>query len=229
VALVAVGPSWSARGAGGVLESELVCVLAPTVAWLWLRRVPAAALGLERARWAATAGGFVAGAGVFYLIAAAVEPWLDRLLPTPPEVRAAIERMVVPPSGARPLAIDLLAFALAPAVAEELLFRGVVLGALRPRLGATGAIVVAALAFAAYHASPYRFAPAALGGLALGVVRVAAGALAPAIAFHVANNAAVVIALRWGGATPSLGARPVAVAVAAVAVGALLVARRPRA
>jgi sodium transport system permease protein len=227
-ALVAFGPTLTARGGGGVLALELGCVLLPTLLWLYLRRVPAAALGLDRVAWVATAGGLVAAIGAFYLMAALVEPWLDRLVPTPPEVRAAIERMLLPATGRRPLAIDLMLFALAPALAEELLFRGVLMGALQLRLGRAGAVAVAALAFAAYHASPSRFLPALLGGLLLGAVRVAAGALTPAIAFHAANNAAVVIAVRLGYATPPL--RPAAVLVAAVAVvaGALLIARGAR-
>ena len=111
--------------------------------------------------------------------------------------------MVIPADGARPLAVDLLALALVPAVAEELLFRGVLFGAARPRLGATGAVVASAVAFGALSriGLPLR-AGAAFGGLLLGTVRAASGSLWPAIAFHFANNAGVIVALHLGYDSP---------------------------
>jgi membrane protease YdiL (CAAX protease family) len=53
-------------------------------------------------------------------------------------------------------------------LAEEALFRGVILHHLRRRLPPWTAIALAAVAFAAMHASPWRFAPQLCLGLALG-------------------------------------------------------------
>jgi sodium transport system permease protein len=131
----------------------------------------------------------------------------------------------VPRTGLRPLAVDLVALALVPAVAEELLFRGVLFGAARARIGATGAVVVTAIAFGLYHGSIYRFAPAALGGLLLGVVRAAGGSLWPAIAFHVANNAGVIVAMHYGYESPPPSPLPLAVAAVALVGGGALVVR----
>jgi membrane protease YdiL (CAAX protease family) len=253
VALFALGPSLAGAGAGGVVALELVCVLLPTVAWLWLRGASPALIGLGGAAigsdsdaggdlaaargggralagMAAVAGGLLVGAGVAYVLAAAVEPALERLFPPPPALRHAVERLLLPASGLRPLAIDLVAFALAPAVAEELLFRGALLGALRPRVGTPVAIVASAIAFAAYHGSVYRLAPAALAGLALGGVRVASRSLVSAIAFHVANNAFVVVAVRAGLETPPVTPVAVTTALTALVAGVWLVTgpcRRP--
>src|SRR5205823_12806549 len=142
---------------------------------------------------------------------------------TPPEVRAAMERLVIPAAGARPLVIDLMALALVPAVAEELMFRGVLFAAVRPRLGAAGAVVVTAIAFGLYHGSIYRFLPAAFAGILLGSVRAASGSLWPALAFHFANNAGVLIAMHLGYDTPPATRAPIAVAAAATAIGLALV------
>jgi sodium transport system permease protein len=227
-ALMTAGVRLAAFGLPGTVLGELACVVAPTLVFVRVRRLPADALGLGRVPLASTLGGALFGGGAFYLVAVALHAWVERVWPTPPEVREAMERMVIPQSGARPLVVDLLALALVPAVAEELLFRGVFFGALRARIGATGAVIGSAVSFGLYHGSIYRFAPAAFGGLLLGFVRAASGSLWPALAFHFANNAGVIVALHLGYTTPPAGVTPLTVAVAATGVGCALVVRRPR-
>lgn len=228
--LLTIGAALGAAGLGGVVASELGCVLAPSAVWLAWRRVPAAVVGLDGAwtgrRLLAIVGGLIAGAGAFYLLAAGVESFIEARWPTPPAVADAMRRLLLPPSGARPLVVDLVGLALVPAAAEELLFRGILFGALKPRLGTTGAIVLSAVAFGLFHASPYRLAPATLGGLLLGVVRAASGSLWPAIAFHFANNAGVLVATRLGWERPPPGTLAICVAAAALTGGFLLVVRR---
>ena len=225
-ALMSAGVRLAAFGLAGTVLGEIACVLAPTVVYIAVKRLPAGALGLGRVPPLATAGGALFGAGAFYLVAVALHAWIERVWPTPPAVREAMERMVIPKSGARPLVVDLVAMALVPAVAEELLFRGVLFGALRARLGATAAVLGSAVAFGLYHGSIYRFAPAAFAGILLGVVRAASGSLAPALAFHLANNAGVIIAMHLGYATPPAGTALIASAAVASVLGVILIARR---
>src|SRR5207302_1352689 len=122
-----------------------------------------------------------------------------------------------------PIAVDLVALALVPAVAEELLFRGVVWGALERRIGMAATLAVTSILFGLYHGSLYRFVPALLGGLLLGAVRAGSRALLPSVAFHFANNAGVIIALHLGYASPPATLGPVAAALAASAIGAALI------
>jgi sodium transport system permease protein len=224
------GPPLARLGLGGIALSQLLLVLAPTLAWLASRGVRlGAGLALRPVR-RATLGGAVAGAGGFYLVALLEAGVLERVWPTPPALRESLRRLIVPPSGARPLVADLLGLALVPAVCEEALFRGALLGALARR-GRAAAIVGAALVFALYHASPHRFVPVALLGLALGGVRVASGSLAPAIAFHATNNLAVIGLVRLGReSVPSLltpaGAAGALAATVAIVFGYFLLARR---
>lgn len=96
---------------------------------------------------------------------------------------------------------SLLAIAVAPALCEELLFRGVVLPAFLRPLGAWGAAVVSALAFGLIHLdfteaglSLYRVPFAAVVGLGLAALRLRAGALGPAILAHAALNAITFLA-----------------------------------
>jgi sodium transport system permease protein len=225
-ALTTVGVYLAAHGVAGTVAGELACVIVPTILFVWARRVPLVVLGLARLPPLATVGGALFGGGAFYLVAVALHAWIERVWPTPPELREAMHRMVIPEAGARPLVVDLVALALVPAAAEELMFRGVVFGAARPRLGATGAVVVAAIAFGLYHGSVYRFAPAAFAGLLIGVTRAASGSLWPALAFHFANNAGVIIAMHLGYDTPPSTTWAVGAAAIATVIGCTLLVRR---
>lgn len=77
-------------------------------------------------------------------------------------------------------------------VLEELLLRGVVLGAVRLRFGMWAAIAVSALAFAALHASLWSLLPLTVLGVGLGWLAVKSRSLWPAIVAHVIYNAVLV-------------------------------------
>jgi membrane protease YdiL (CAAX protease family) len=164
--------------------------------------VPAAELGLGRPRALALLGGALAGIGGFYLNAM-LETWLlERIMPMPASERAALRRMIVPETGLRPLLFDLLVLSLAPAVSEEILFRGAVMRAFSARGLEKLAIGVSAVLFGAFHGSLYRFIPATAMGLLLGVTRREARSLWPAVVLHAVHNAAVVVATRLGQEDP---------------------------
>ena len=75
-------------------------MIAPALVYVRARRIDAGALGLARFPVAGTAGALVAGAAAFYLLAVVLQLWLDRLWPTPPEVRDAM-RVVAEGQGHR--------------------------------------------------------------------------------------------------------------------------------
>ena len=76
---------------------------------------------------------------------------------------------------------------------EELLYRERLLGALRPRLGAAGAVAVSSAVFAAAHPEPWS-ALGALGvGVALGALFAATRSLALAAAAHAGLNLAACV------------------------------------
>ena len=95
--------------------------------------------------------------------------------------RQQLMRLLHPSSGLRPLWQDLLCFAIAPAVCEEVLFRGAILAALlgraslvAPQAGAGArerpgqavrAVVICALLFGAFHLSWAKLLPTAVLGL----------------------------------------------------------------
>ncbi len=127
----------------------------------------------------------------------------------------------LPRSGA-PLLLAFLQVCLVPAVGEELLFRGVLQGTLRPRGGFTAALA-AAVPFALLHSRPGQAVVALITGLVMGLSVEATGSLAPAIAAHLGNNALAFAAgwlLQYG--SPELaGGLQLAAAVAFPVWGAM--------
>lgn len=82
-------------------------------------------------------------------------------------------------------------------IAEEVVFRGYLLPALRPALGAPGAIAATAVAFGLVHPLPLAL-PAALLGAGFGWLAQRAGSLLPAILAHAAHNAVTVaVTVAW--------------------------------
>ncbi|MFZ5827569.1 MAG: CPBP family intramembrane glutamic endopeptidase [Bacillota bacterium] len=86
-----------------------------------------------------------------------------------------------------PAWLALLAGALVPALAEELSFRGYVLGALRP-LGPTAAVALTGILFGALHLSLIRLLPLALLGVVWSMVAQRSGSILPAMIAHLMNN-----------------------------------------
>jgi membrane protease YdiL (CAAX protease family) len=189
VALFTVGATLrTALGLPGIVLADALFVALP--AWWWARqRDLDLALGTRRDLSRLVAGAALAGIGAFYLMSLVEQELLERVFPTPPELVEAMKRLLDPSGGPTALAARVLALAIAPALAEELLFRGAVVAALG---GGWLSVVVSAILFGAFHGSPWRFLPAAGLGLVLGFVRVRSRSLWPPIAFHVVNNVAVI-------------------------------------
>lgn len=86
------------------------------------------------------------------------------------------------------LMVGLLVWAILPALLEELVFRGCILGALR-RYGDWFAISVSAVLFGLIHGGISQSVFALLVGLLLGYVTVSTDSILPAMVIHFANNA----------------------------------------
>ena len=86
-----------------------------------------------------------------------------------------------------PVSVALSIVLLAP-LAEEVLFRGLLFGALQKRLSALWTIILTAAIFALVHMQAIYFFPIFLLGLILGWARHKSGSLAVSMLLHVLNN-----------------------------------------
>lgn len=94
--------------------------------------------------------------------------------------------------GALPLTLDLITYALIPALVEELVFRGWILGSLRP-FGERRALLLSALIFGLMHMNLTQAPFAFMLGLLFGFIFLRTGRLWPGMAVHFLNNAMSVV------------------------------------
>ncbi len=81
-----------------------------------------------------------------------------------------------------------LAVVVVAGIAEELLFRGFIQGALERRLDVTRAVLLSALFFAVLHINPWWFVQILILGFVLGILAWRSQSIAPGIVVHVVNN-----------------------------------------
>jgi membrane protease YdiL (CAAX protease family) len=84
--------------------------------------------------------------------------------------------------------LTFLSVALLAPAGEEILFRGLLFGAMRGRLSASWTILVTAALFALMHLQPIYFMPLFAMGLVLGWARDRSSGLALPIMLHCINN-----------------------------------------
>jgi sodium transport system permease protein len=115
-----------------------------------------------------------------------------RLYPAHDGLTRALEKLLAEPV---PLWLLLGVLAAAPAVCEELAFRGFILSGLQ-RAGAWRGIVLSSLFFGVAHAIFQQSILATLVGLVLGYVAVRTASLAPCVLFHATHNSLAVLTSR---------------------------------
>lgn len=182
-------------GEGGIVAAQILFLLLPPLIVLRVGGFdPAAVLSLRFPSGREVIGGVVFLLGGLQL--AWFLAWAQGLfLPVPVEVLEAMAEMLSADSPGRLLWLLFMAAAV-PAVAEETLFRGVLLSGLRSRLPSGVAVVLSGLVFGFFHLTPetaFRFLPTAWLGILLGWVVVATGSLPLAIFLHFCNNAAIIL------------------------------------
>ena len=130
-------------------------------------------------------------------------------------------------AGGRALLLAIFGLGIAPAICEELLFRGLLQRGLVRRYGGTAAVSIGALAFGAVHLEWIQGAAATLLGLYLGAVALRAGSIRPAIFCHCCNNlTALAIGVSGQGGDPMIATAALGLATATVAIFALFLHRR---
>ena len=86
-----------------------------------------------------------------------------------------------------------LVIALAPAICEEMLFRGVIFHSMKERYRASSAMAIVAVLFGVYHMSLVKLIPTGLLGFFLCYVVYVTGSIYPAMMMHFLNNAVSVL------------------------------------
>lgn len=124
--------------------------------------------------------------------------------------------------------LNILSTAVLPALAEEMIFRGYIQGALRP-WGDAPAVVLTAFIFGLFHGNILQFPFAFILGLVFGWLTVQSGSIWPAVLLHFGNNLMSVLLDYYGKLYPERDAFfgdatfIIVAAVGVIAMAALLV------
>lgn len=175
-----------------ILATQIGLVAAPAlIMTLVLTRRPAGVLLLQRPRWS-TVPAAVLLAVCLHPTVVLVAQQIQVMYPLNEEVIRAMQPLAEALRQA-PWWQVVLVIALAPAICEELAFRGFVLSGLRHLGSTTAALVISSLFFAVTHGMLQQSLSAFGVGLILGLIAVRTGSLIPCIAFHLAHNSLTVL------------------------------------
>jgi membrane protease YdiL (CAAX protease family) len=203
-----------AVGAPGLLASIAGDAVVVVGVWRYARSrgLTAADFGLRPVPVRFIAGAVLLGVSLWYLTALLV------VLVDPPGDPSKLKKLVEQ----TPLAATLLALTVFPAVAEELVFRGVLTRALVQRVRPIGAVLISAAVFALYHVFPPQMVSTFALGIVLAWITLRSRSIVPSTIVHVLNNTVAVLLSRdeIPGVTATLQSHSLATfAVAVVLVG----------
>jgi membrane protease YdiL (CAAX protease family) len=114
---------------------------------------------------------------------------MDTWMPLPsPEMQAFGEAFTTLGQTPGSAALLFLGAAVAPGIAEELLFRGLVLQSIKRHLSTKWAVLISSAVFAAYHLNLQQLPTAFVIGLALGALAIRSGSVVPGMLLHMLHN-----------------------------------------
>ncbi len=184
--LVAGLLSLALRGNTVVLLSEGL-VIVP--AWLYVRHSGYSAREVFRLRkipaQAVWAAGLV-GVGATVL-GDELDRFVQTLFPMPEEIAKGVEQMLRVHSWSDGVVVFVAIVGLA-GLLEEMLFRGLLLGALERTFDVTRAVMLSALLFAFFHLNPWTAVQILVFGVVLGVLAWRSNSVYPAALVHGMNN-----------------------------------------
>ena len=179
-------------GLAGLFGTQLILLLVPLALVLYTKKDVRQTYGFTGTGAAGFLGGSLLITGL-YPINSMLASGLTQLFP---ESAGNVETAFSGILGDSAL-VSLLVIALAPAICEEMLFRGLILHSLKERYKIASAIFITAALFGFYHMSLVKFIPTGLLGLALCYVVWRTGSIYPAILMHFLNNAYSVIIIYY--------------------------------
>jgi membrane protease YdiL (CAAX protease family) len=128
----------------------------------------------------------------FCILSSELDNLVNYFIPPPDFLISVFEEM----AAEQLFIMSIISVAIVPAVTEEMLFRGIILGGLKNNYSERKAIIVNALLFGLWHLNPWQFVSAFIIGLVSSFICLRTGSLLLCIYIHLFNNALYVIMLR---------------------------------
>jgi len=200
VALRSAAPdTWSAF-AQTALATQIGLIAGPVLIMaVVLTRSPRATLLLRAPRLAAMPAAFLLAVALHPLVMLLGE-YIQVLYPMSEDTLRALEPFITAMREA-PLLPAIMVVALAPAICEELAFRGFILSGMRHMGSKWGAIAISSVFFGLTHGLLQQSLAATVVGVVIGYIAVQTGSLFPGIVFHFTHNSLSILS---GRLTPEL-------------------------
>jgi sodium transport system permease protein len=181
-------PLQSADTLIGLAASQVFLIALPVFIFLhWLRLPWRNLLSLRAPRSLLTLPAAVLLAPLTVLLAWSIAGVQDFVLPSPKQLNDMMMQFLLPHG--RPVWLVFAAVAGAPAICEELLFRGCVQGVLLRVLPPRVVLPITAVGFGMFHMSTFRLLPTAVLGYALCLLTYRYGSIFPSMVLHFCHNA----------------------------------------
>lgn len=179
-------------GFGGVAIQQMIILLCPLVYAWYMKADRKKLFSVQKIKPAQLIGSVMIGIAAFLgaLVAGAL---LVPFFPESAEGLTQLDDMLV----SQPVYLLVLVVALMPAVGEELLFRGFVMGTLKYKCKPALTILVTTLIFAAYHMSLIKMFTIGIVGLGLTLVTYKTGSIAASMCVHFLNNLLSVLIAKY--------------------------------
>ncbi len=175
-------------GLAGVFGTQMILLLVPLFLVIYTKRDIRLTYGFTGAKATGYLGGALMTVGLL-LVNLVLSAGMFVLFP---ESMSNLETTFSNIFGDNVAAVFLVV-AVAPAICEEMLFRGVILHSLKAKYKISSAIAITAALFGLYHMSLIKFIPTGLLGLILCIVVWKTGSIYPAMLMHCINNAISVL------------------------------------
>ena len=181
---------WTSLSATTIVSSQVVTLLLPALAFAFLlTSKPTESLGLRQPAIVPTIASLLLILAIHPLAIVAgalLEKWMP--VENPEGLQHAVSILID-----RPLWQTLLLVAVLPAVTEELVFRGIILGGLLQRYRPPLAILVSSVLFGASHMIPQQMILTTFVGIVLGIIATRAGSVLASIGAHALHNGILMV------------------------------------
>lgn len=175
-------------GLAGVFGTQMIILLVPLGVILYTKKDIRQSYGFQKTGIKSYLGGFFTIIGMF-LINIVISTGLASLFPESSDNVVTVFSDLMDGN----IFTVLLVIAVAPAICEEMMFRGMLFHAMKARYRIVTAIGAVAVLFGIYHMSLIKFIPTGLLGLVLCYIVYVTGSIYPAMLMHFINNALSVL------------------------------------
>jgi membrane protease YdiL (CAAX protease family) len=169
-----------------MLILEVLTVL-PVFIFVLRKRAPVAEVfRFRRIHWKVAAASLSVGIGLC-VVTDEIDRLVELILPMPEEIRRSLEEVMTAHS-VSDFALIVLAAVVVASIAEEMLFRGFLQGALERSMDVTKAVLLSAFIFTLLHFNPWWLIDILVAGVFLGVMSWKSRSLWPCVIVHAVNN-----------------------------------------